>query len=62
MIIKPKVRGFMCVTTHPTGCDQNIKNQIDLLNHMLKLLLPPKSFSYWFVNWLCIKNINGFWC
>ena len=29
MIIKPKVRGFMCVTTHPTGCDQNIKNQID---------------------------------
>ena len=21
MIIKPRVRGFMCITTHPTGCD-----------------------------------------
>lgn len=29
MIIKPRVRGFMCITTHPTGCDQNVKNQID---------------------------------
>ncbi len=29
MIIKPRVRGFMCVTTHPTGCDANVKRQID---------------------------------
>ncbi len=29
MIIKPRVRGFLCVTTHPTGCDANVKNQID---------------------------------
>lgn len=29
MIIKPRVRGFMCITTHPTGCAQNVKNQID---------------------------------
>ncbi len=29
MVIKPKVRGFMCVTTHPVGCAQNVKNQID---------------------------------
>ena len=29
MIIKPRVRGFMCVTTHPTGCDENVKRQID---------------------------------
>ena len=29
MIIKPRVRGFMCVTTHPVGCEANVKQQID---------------------------------
>lgn len=29
MVIKPKVRGFMCVTTHPVGCEVNVKQQID---------------------------------
>ncbi len=28
MIIKPKTRGFICITTHPTGCEANIKEQI----------------------------------
>src|SRR5688572_3434690 len=28
MIIKPRVRGFLCVTTHPTGCAVNVRNQI----------------------------------
>ena len=29
MIIKPKVRGFVCVTAHPTGCAAHIQQQID---------------------------------
>ena len=29
MIIKPKVRGFVCVTAHPTGCTAQIQQQID---------------------------------
>ncbi len=29
MVIKPKVRGFLCVTTHPAGCEANVKQQID---------------------------------
>ncbi len=29
MIIKPRVRGFMCITTHPAGCDANVRRQID---------------------------------
>ncbi len=29
MIIKPKVRGFLCVTTHPAGCEANVREQID---------------------------------
>ena len=28
MIIKPRVRGFLCTTTHPVGCDANVKRQI----------------------------------
>lgn len=28
MIIEPRTRGFICLTSHPTGCEQNIKNQI----------------------------------
>lgn len=29
MIIHPKVRGFICTTTHPTGCDRNVRDQIE---------------------------------
>ena len=29
MIIKPRVRGFLCITTHPVGCEANVKRQID---------------------------------
>ena len=28
MIIKPKVRGFMCITAHPTGCAASVAEQI----------------------------------
>jgi len=31
MIIKPRVRGFLCVTTHPTGCAANVRRQIDVV-------------------------------
>jgi len=29
MIIKPRVRGFLCITSHPAGCEANVKNQIE---------------------------------
>ena len=29
MIIKPSVRGFLCITTHPVGCEANVRSQID---------------------------------
>jgi len=28
LIIQPKVRGFICTTTHPTGCALNVRDQI----------------------------------
>lgn len=29
MIIHPKVRGFICTTTHPLGCELNVREQIE---------------------------------
>src|SRR5476651_1151001 len=29
MIIKPKVRGFVCVTAHPEGCAAHVQEWID---------------------------------
>ncbi len=29
MIIEPRMRGFICLTAHPKGCEQNVKNQIE---------------------------------
>jgi len=29
MIIAPRIRGFICLTSHPEGCEQNIVNQIN---------------------------------
>ena len=36
MIIKPRVRGFMCITAHPAGCAANVKDQIHYIQS-----LPP---------------------
>lgn len=29
MIIQPKIRGFICTTAHPTGCEHNVREQIN---------------------------------
>jgi enoyl-[acyl-carrier protein] reductase/trans-2-enoyl-CoA reductase (NAD+) len=42
MIIKPRVRGFMCVTTHPVGCAANVKHQIDYVKSHGPIANGPK--------------------
>ncbi|QFU76728.1 trans-2-enoyl-CoA reductase family protein [Halioglobus maricola] len=42
MIIKPRVRGFLCITTHPTGCEANVKKQIDYVKSQGVLADGPK--------------------
>ena len=42
MIIKPRVRGFMCITTHPVGCDTNVKNQIDFIKSQPPVVAPKR--------------------
>ncbi len=42
MIIKPRVRGFMCVTTHPKGCEANVSQQIDYVKAQGPISDGPK--------------------
>jgi enoyl-[acyl-carrier protein] reductase/trans-2-enoyl-CoA reductase (NAD+) len=42
MIIKPKIRGFICTTTHPVGCEANVKEQIELTQAKGKIAKGPK--------------------
>jgi enoyl-[acyl-carrier protein] reductase/trans-2-enoyl-CoA reductase (NAD+) len=43
MIIKPKVRGFVCVTAHPTGCAAHIQQQIDYVKSKGPIAHGPKK-------------------
>ena len=43
MVIEPKVRGFICVTTHPTGCEANVKSQIDYVKSQPAVADGPKK-------------------
>ncbi|MGN8138863.1 enoyl-ACP reductase FabV [Paraburkholderia sp. 22099] len=43
MIIKPRVRGFICVSTHPTGCEANVKEQIDYVKARGAIVNGPKK-------------------
>jgi len=36
MIIEPRTRGFICLTAHPVGCEQNVINQIDYIKSKSK--------------------------
>lgn len=37
MIIEPRMRGFICLTAHPKGCEQNVLNQINYVKSKGKI-------------------------
>ena len=37
MIIEPKTRGFICITSHPKGCERGVLNQIDYIKSKGKI-------------------------
>lgn len=43
MIIKPKIRGFICTTTHPVGCEANVKAQIEYTQSLGQVNNGPKK-------------------
>jgi enoyl-[acyl-carrier protein] reductase/trans-2-enoyl-CoA reductase (NAD+) len=42
MIIEPRTRGFICLTSHPTGCEKNVLNQIDYIKSKPTTDTPKK--------------------
>lgn len=43
MIIQPRTRGFICLTSHPEGTAQHIKDQIDYVKSKGKIANGPKK-------------------
>lgn len=42
MIIEPRMRGFICLTAHPKGCEQNVINQINYIKSKGAINGPKK--------------------
>lgn len=42
MIIEPRMRGFICLTAHPEGCEQNVINQINYVKSKGAINGPKK--------------------
>ncbi len=42
MIIEPRMRGFICLTAHPKGCEQNVINQINYIKSKGPINGPKK--------------------
>jgi enoyl-[acyl-carrier protein] reductase/trans-2-enoyl-CoA reductase (NAD+) len=43
MIITPKTRGFICTTTHPTGCERHVAEQIEIVKDRGPIADGPKK-------------------
>lgn len=43
MIIEPKIRGFICTTSHPDGCAAHVQQQINYVKSQPRLQNGPKS-------------------
>jgi len=43
MIVEPKVRGFICTTAHPAGCEQHVKQWVEYAKEHTQKLPGPKK-------------------
>jgi enoyl-[acyl-carrier protein] reductase/trans-2-enoyl-CoA reductase (NAD+) len=43
MILRPKVRGFVCVTAHPVGCAAFVQEQIDYVQGRKRIATGPRK-------------------
>ncbi|MBC2605845.1 enoyl-ACP reductase FabV [Pelagicoccus albus] len=43
MIVTPKIKGFICITAHPTGCAANVQEQIDYIKSQPSVADGPKN-------------------
>ncbi|RYD98506.1 MAG: trans-2-enoyl-CoA reductase family protein [Sphingobacteriales bacterium] len=40
MIIEPRMRGFICLTAHPDGCKENVRQQIEYVKQQGEINVP----------------------
>lgn len=43
MIIKPRIRGFICTTAHPNGCAEHVRQQTEYVQHQAPISGPKKA-------------------
>ena len=43
MVIKPKIRGFICTNAHPIGCAEHVKEQIAYVKSQGEIKNGPKN-------------------
>ncbi len=43
IVIKPRVRGFICLTSHPLGCQRNVQEQIEYVKKQGPISNAPKK-------------------
>ncbi|MDN3382370.1 trans-2-enoyl-CoA reductase family protein [Pseudoalteromonas sp. APC 3358] len=43
MVIKPKIRGFICTNAHPAGCAEHVQEQINYVKQQGALKSAPKN-------------------
>jgi enoyl-[acyl-carrier protein] reductase/trans-2-enoyl-CoA reductase (NAD+) len=43
MVIKPKIRGFICTNAHPVGCSEHVQEQINYVKQQGALKNAPKN-------------------
>ena len=43
MVIKPKIRGFICTNAHPVGCSEHVQEQINYVKQQGALKSAPKN-------------------
>ncbi len=42
MIIEPRMRGFICLTAHPDGCKENVRQQIEYVKQQGEINVPKR--------------------
>lgn len=65
MIIKPRVKDFICLTSHPEGCKENVRRQIEYVKSQPKVELGKRvlvigaSTGYGLASRICAAYTSG---
>jgi enoyl-[acyl-carrier protein] reductase/trans-2-enoyl-CoA reductase (NAD+) len=61
MIIKPRVRGFMCITSHPVGCENNVVEQINYIKRQEPIEGPKRVLVIGSSTGYGLSHYGRFW-